>query len=142
MGNIRRGWDNRRDPAPPLPAPGSRAPDEGRLIDLRDVPSRWPTMDGMVAPAPHAWRYRSDPAVLAAVDAFYRDLLWNTQLELDGVAWPGRAHRDRPSVLAALRDVARLWELPSAEEPLPAASAARQARNARRRESRAAPRTR
>lgn len=96
--------------------------DDGRLIDLRDVPSRWPTMDGMVNPAPHAWRYQFDPDRLAVVDAFYRDLLWNIQLEVDGVAWPGRGDREDVSVLAACRDVARLWSLPSSEETLPAPS--------------------
>lgn len=107
--------------------------DDGRLIDLRDVPARWPTRDGMVNPAPQAWRYEFDAERLAVVDAFYRDLLWNIQLELDGVAWPGRSPRSDLSIVAALRDVARLWHLPSADEVLPVADTARQARNARRR---------
>lgn len=95
---------------------------DGRLIDLRDVPSRWPTMDGMVSPAPDAWRWRDNPERLAVADSFYRDLLWAAQLELDGVAWPGRGPRDAVSVLAACRDVARLWGLPSCETTLPAPS--------------------
>ena len=137
MGSVRRGWDNgrsdRNQPGKYNPCKNQPA-DDGRLIDLRDVPSRWPTMDGMVNPAPHAWRYEFAPDVLAAVDAFYRDLLWNAQLELDGVLWPGRTHRSGISVMAACRDVARLWHLPAADEPLPTTDTARQARNARRRE--------
>lgn len=120
---------------PPPPGPGlagrleaeeTAAPEPDgplRLIDLCDVPCRWPTIDGMVSPAPDAWRYQHDADRLAVVDAFYRDLLWNVQLELDGVDWPGRGHRDRVSVLAACRDVARLWHLPSSEEVLPATTA-------------------
>lgn len=146
MGSVRRGWDSggdrdrcgitQRNYAADSAVLRTAIPqeDDGRLIDLRDVPSRWPTMDGMVNPAPHAWRYEFSPGHLAAVDAFYRDLLWNTQLELDGVAWPGRGARTGVSVPSALRDVARLWRLPSAEEPLPSTSTARQERNARRRE--------
>jgi len=109
------------------PAPG----DPDRLIDLRDVPSRWPTMDGMVSPAPTRWRYHAED--LAAVADFYKDLLWAAQLELDGVRWPGRdPGRDDPSIFPALRDVARLWGVSSSEEPLPSTSTARQTRNARR----------
>lgn len=106
------------------PAPASPGDDDGplRLIDLRDVPSRWPTVDGMVATAPDAWRWRDNPERLAVVDSFYRDLLWAVQLEVDGVEWPGRGHRDGVSVVAACRDVARLWSLPSAETTLPAPS--------------------
>jgi hypothetical protein len=132
-----------RGPRHPDPPPAAKVDDhrpvdddgQQRIIDLRDVPSRWPTMDGMVNPAPHAWRYEFSPGHLAAVDAFYRDLFWNVQLELDGVNWPGRApDRNEPSILAACRDVARLWRLPSAEEPLPSTTTARQVRNRRRRE--------
>lgn len=125
---------HRRRVSPPPPPERDDDLDDGRLIDLRDVPSRWPTRDGMVSPAPDAWRWRDDPERLAPVDAFYRDLLWNIQLELDGVAWPGRSPRGEVSIVAACRDVARLWSLPAAEEPLPSTSTARQARNARRRE--------
>lgn len=115
--------------APPTPQPE----DDGQLqiIDLRDVPSRWPTLDGMVNPAPHAWRWETNPERLAVADAFYRDLLWNVQLELDGVAWPGRSTRDGPSILAACRDVARLWRLPSSEETLPAPSGRRRVNHSR-----------
>lgn len=122
-------------PAPPDDSPAEDGDGQQHIIDLRDVPARWPTLDGMVNPAPHAWRYHHDPDRLAAVDAFYRDLLFNVQLELDGVSWPGRGPRGEVSLVAACRDVARLWQLPSAEESLPSTSTARQARNARRREA-------
>lgn len=145
MGNVPSGWDGRRQarptslrseltPTPPPPAEQNLDGDgQQRIIDLRDVPALWPTKEGMVAPAPHAWRYQHEPDRLAAVDAFYRDILWNVQLELDGVDWPGRTRgRVELSAMAALRDVARLWQLPSAEDPLPLTDTARQARNARR----------
>jgi hypothetical protein len=104
------------------PPPAEDDTGQLHIIDLRDVPSRWPTLEGMVSPAPDAWRWHDRPDVLAVVDAFYRDLLWNIQLEVDGVTWPGRATRAEVSILAACRDVARLWHLPSSEETLPAPS--------------------
>lgn len=133
MDATRRHPQRRGTPAPPFEERGADADDTGqqRIIDLRDVPSQWPTMDGMVSPAPHLWRYRHDPERLAVVDSFWRDLLWNIQLELDGVDWPGRGDRDGVSVLAACRDVARLWQLPSAEETLPAPSGRRRVNHSR-----------
>lgn len=137
MGNVRRGWDNNRD-RPRNNNPGfyeahnnDVSDGQQRIIDLRDVPSRWPTRDGMVSPAPDAWRWQDRPDVLAAVDSFWRDLLFNVQLELDGVRWPGRSTRTRISVLAACQDVARLWQLPSAEETLPAPSNRRRVNHSR-----------
>lgn len=120
-----------RTPPPALEADDLDDDGQQHIIDLRDVPSQWPTMEGMVNPAPHAWRYHHDPERLAVVNAFYRDLLWNIQLELDGVAWPGRSTREESSVLAAARDVARLWQLPSSEEILPAPSGRRRINHSR-----------
>jgi hypothetical protein len=88
------------------------------LFDVRGVTKRWPTVDGMVSPAPTAWRW--SVAELGAADALYRDLLWAVQLEIDHVHWPGRANRKQNwSPVAALADVAAIWGLPSADVELP-----------------------
>ncbi|HEX8770103.1 MAG TPA: hypothetical protein VF711_04970 [Acidimicrobiales bacterium] len=66
---------------------------------------------GVTHPAPNRWRFADDPHAMAAVQAFYVDLLWAFTYELDGVVWwPGRRRRNAArSLTGALGDVARIW---------------------------------
>jgi hypothetical protein len=98
----------RTHPIGPQPAGAS-----GHLFPVEALCDR----DGLPPPTPTRHKYSADD--LAPVQDFYRDTLWAFQLELDGVRWwPGR-RRTKPSLVAALADLAELWGLDSPRSRLP-----------------------